>query len=177
MKQPIYPVIDSIQFAGIPRHQGYAVSSDGRVWTCKWNRWGFTAAWRPLKATENNKYGRQVVHLGRSGPRYVHHLVLESFVGPRPDESECLHINGDASDNRLANLRWGTRLENMADFRLHGKKKGVKHHGCKLNEDMVRDIRRRAAQGETHQSIADRICVKREAVSKIVRRERWAHVT
>ena len=51
-----------------------------------------------------------------SKTRFVHRLVLESFGPPRPgDNYECLHINGIASDNRIENLRWGTRSENIQD--------------------------------------------------------------
>lgn len=59
---------------------------------------------------------------GRCRNRYVHELVLLAFVGPRPsDEYEVLHGNGERSDNRLDNLRWGTVLENAADRDRHGR--------------------------------------------------------
>ncbi len=117
-----------------------------------------------------------MTHLGRLRAAYVHTLVLEAFAGQKPDGCECLHINGDASDNRLSNLRWGTRDENIADVRVHGKTKGSKHYRAALDEELVVRIRERAARGETHQSIADDVNVQREAISKIVRRERWKHV-
>lgn len=52
--------------------------------------------------------------------RFVHRLVLEAFVGPAPEGMECCHNNGDKADNRLVNLRWGTRSENMYDKIRHG---------------------------------------------------------
>ncbi len=52
--------------------------------------------------------------------RYIHQLVLEAFVGPRPDRCEVRHLNGDRRDVRLANLRWGTRSENARDAVRHG---------------------------------------------------------
>lgn len=63
------------------------------------------------------------VHIERPAPACmvkVHRLVLESFVCPRPEGAECRHLNGDPSDNRLANLRWGTSADNKADQRAHG---------------------------------------------------------
>lgn len=45
--------------------------------------------------------------------RYVHRLVLEAFVGPCLEGMECDHINTDPGDNRLENLRWVTRSQNM----------------------------------------------------------------
>lgn len=50
----------------------------------------------------------------------VHRLVLAAFVGPCPEGMECLHGPGGAQDNRLSNIRWGTREENMRDQVLAG---------------------------------------------------------
>jgi len=176
MKYPDFPTIPNVRFALVPNYAGYAASDDGRVWTCRFNRWGFSNNWRELAATPNNKYGRCIIRLGRKRVAYLHHVILEAFVGPRPEGMEALHGNGDAGDNRLSNLRWGTRLENLADFAKHGKKKGENHHRAKLTATEVLEIRRLAAQGQTHQLIADKFTVRREAVSKIIRRERWQHI-
>lgn len=60
--------------------------------------------------------GHHLVMLGRGSPRLVHRLVLEAFVGPCPPGKECLHFDDVKSHNHLANLRWGTRSENLHDF-------------------------------------------------------------
>lgn len=52
---------------------------------------------------------------------YVHVLVLEAFVGPRPEGMECLHGDGDPSNNRLCNLHWDTPSENQLDRVRHGR--------------------------------------------------------
>lgn len=53
------------------------------------------------------------VAIGRRNSRLVHQLVLEAFVGPRPEGCEVLHLNHVPDDNRLENLRYGTRSENI----------------------------------------------------------------
>jgi hypothetical protein len=64
--------------------------------------------------------GHLSVSLGRKNSRTVHSLVMQAFVGFPPANMEILHINGDPSDNRLDNLRYGTRSENILDAVKHG---------------------------------------------------------
>jgi hypothetical protein len=67
--------------------------------------------------------GHMHLSLGRGNRVYVHHLVLEAFVGPAPARHECLHWDDHPENNRLDNLRWGTRAENLADFeRNYGRR-------------------------------------------------------
>jgi HNH endonuclease/NUMOD4 motif len=58
--------------------------------------------------------------LPRRVARKVHHLVLEAFVGPRPEGMEALHWDDDPSNNHLINLRWGTHSENVHDSVRNG---------------------------------------------------------
>ena len=67
--------------------------------------------------------GRPRVSLSRNGvtkDAYPYRLVLEAFVGPCPPGMEALHWDDDHDNNRLENLRWGTRAENMADMSRNG---------------------------------------------------------
>lgn len=66
--------------------------------------------------------GHVSVSLGRGQSRDVHVLVLEAFVGPCPDKHEALHSNDIPDDNRLTNLRWGTRSENIYDAIRNGRR-------------------------------------------------------
>ena len=75
-----------------------------------------------LKAGSTQK-GYKVVNLYQAGKRttdYVHHLVLEAFIGPAPNGYEGCHEDGDPSNNRLDNLRWDTITNNRLDKRRHG---------------------------------------------------------
>jgi len=76
---------------------------------------------RLLRPGEQKNSGHQTVSLGRGCSRLVHHLVLEAFVGEKPANCECLHKNGNPKDNRLENLHWGTRAQNIRDNKWHGK--------------------------------------------------------
>ena len=46
---------------------------------------------------------------------YVHHLVAEAFIGPRPEGLLVLHENDETFDNRACRLRYGDREENELD--------------------------------------------------------------
>lgn len=73
--------------------------------------------------TARAHHGDLKVTLSRGGKGktwLVHRLVLTAFRGPCPPSLECLHGNGNSADNRLVNLRWGTRSENQEDSVRHG---------------------------------------------------------
>lgn len=68
--------------------------------------------------------------------RYVHHLVLEAFVGPRPHGMQCRHINGNSLDNRLKNLAWGTPSEDNYDRVRHGTHQHSRRKLCKYGHPL-----------------------------------------
>ena len=71
-----------------------------------------------------NADGYPMVQLWRDGRgtrKLVHALVLEAFVGPRPEEMEACHWDDNRTDNRVQNLRWGTQSENRQDRIRNGR--------------------------------------------------------
>lgn len=68
--------------------------------------------------------GYKMVHLcsveSGSVSRYVHHLVLEAFIGPRPEGMEGCHGLQGPGDNNVTNVRWDSHQENMLDIIRHG---------------------------------------------------------
>ena len=68
------------------------------------------------------KSGHVSVAIGKGNSRLVHQLVLEAFVAPRPDGCEVLHMNHEPCDNRLVNLKYGTRSENLRMDYAAGKR-------------------------------------------------------
>lgn len=68
--------------------------------------------------------GYQFVSLSNGGRRRasVHGLVAAAFLGRRPTpDHEVRHLDGDPSNNALANLAYGTGAENWEDRRRHGR--------------------------------------------------------
>ena len=60
------------------------------------------------------------VYNGKQKRAGVHQLVCLAFHGPAPaGKPFALHGDGNESNNRPDNLRWGTRAENADDARRH----------------------------------------------------------
>ena len=122
-------------------------------------------------------HGYMRVRVGPGKRETVHKLVALAFLGPKPDGHEVRHLNGDRSDNRAANLAYGTRAENIADTMTHGRvKKGEEHHATRLTEEQVREIKMRALAGENQYELATLFGVGQDQVSRIKTGKRWAHV-
>lgn len=68
---------------------------------------------------------------GKTRNWHVHTLVLTAFVGARPDNMECLHQDGDPTNNRVENLRWGTNSQNRLDSVRHGTHVNARKTHCK----------------------------------------------
>ena len=92
---------------------GYLVSDDGRV-RSPWKE-------RALHADAKGYMRVSIPIHGKWKWRPVHVLLMEAFVGPRPNKKYVCHWDGVPSNNRLENLRWGTTSENYADMVRHGK--------------------------------------------------------
>ena len=110
----------------IAGHDGYEVSSLGRVRSIdrviiRMTKRGPVQARLKGRVRKPSSAGNGycIVTLGRARP-YIHSLVLEAFVGPRPPGHQAAHNDGNRLNNAVWNLRWATRAENEADKAKHG---------------------------------------------------------
>lgn len=102
-----------IAWRPIPGFPGYTVSDDGQVM-------GKRGRLLSPCVAHSGHLRVNLYTKGRSQAMFVHRLVLLAFKGPRPDGQYCRHLNGVPTDNRLANLAWGTKSENTFDKVGHG---------------------------------------------------------
>ena len=163
----------------IPGYEGwYSVSNIGRVRRDKIGP--ATYPGRILKCWSDRHGYRRVELFNRKWLGYfqVHRLVLMAFVGPRPEGMECRHLNGNPSDNRLENLRWGTSKENSADSVKHRTMLwGVSHGMSKLSEEAVRSIRLLYSKGGyTYVRLAKIFGVTYSQIGCIIRCTSWKHI-
>ncbi len=124
-----------------------------------------------LRQAVCDRAGHVSVHLGkycRGIP--VHQLVMLAFRGYPPAGMETMHLNGNPTDNRPENLRYGTHSENMTDMYRIGK--GV----LKLTPEDVRQIRFGLSCGWSHRELAAVYGVSKTCIRCIGKGWRYAWV-
>lgn len=117
--------------------------------------------------------------MGKGKVVRVHTLILLAFVGPPPDGMECRHFpDRDPTNNKIENLSWGTRQQNVDDKILQGTYQcGESRAGAKLTDDAVRDIKFGPDQGYGSQKrMAKKHGINASIVSEIRSGVRWKHI-
>lgn len=149
---------------------GYHVTRAGEVWSARGPR--------RLKQVPSKRDGRYKVTLcGSWGKRqvYIHVLVLEAWVGPRPAGMLGLHYDDNPTNNNVGNLRWGTHADNIADSIRNG------HHRSPFtdnppnpraaDESQAAEVRRMIGEGMTHRRVAKLTGLTKSTVHQIAARK------
>jgi len=117
---------------------------------------------------------------GKKSSQFVHVLMLEAFIGPRPDGMVTNHKNGNKSDNCLENLEWTTQKHNVHHAIELGNfftPVGEQHGESKLTAKQVKKIRRQFAMGKhTKAALGRQFGVSEVLIGLIVRRQAWKHL-
>jgi len=159
------------QWAPIPGFPGYEASDHGQV------RNALTG--RTLKQRQSQfgywKVGPVVD--GRSKMVFVHRLVMLAFCDPYPaDRPFTNHINGQKLDNRLENLEFCSRSENVRHAfatGLHQGNHGERNSQAKLCAVDVGAIRSLIAGGLSRSEIGRRYGVTHRTISNIALGKQW----
>lgn len=98
----------------------YEVSDHGHVVSHKKSK---ARVLRPfLSGRQGQEHPAVSLHRdGRGHTRNVHRLVIEAFIGPRPQDLEVRHLDGDRMNPKLSNLQFGSHSENVQDLLAHGR--------------------------------------------------------
>lgn len=113
----------------VVEHEGYEISDLGRL-----RKRG------KLASTTDVVNGYTFYRIQVNGVRRRHaasDLVLAAFVGPRPSGLVARHLNDVRSDNRLANLTWGTPSQNSYDAVRNGRNHCANQTCCKWNHPLL----------------------------------------
>ena len=180
---PSFPDRFGVSFVHIIGHEGYAVSSDGHIWSCKhagcqrtYRQW---FQMRPLP--DRGGYCHVLLSSGPRRKRYsCHRLVAGAFCKADSIGLEVNHINGIKEDNRAENLEWVTKSQNQ----LHAIRSGLSHSVCgekhgraKLTKKEVMRVIGMDNEGLTQVDISKRTGISFWTVSRIVLGDSWGSVT
>lgn len=146
----------------------YEVSNHGNVRAIK--------SGKLKKITIDKTTKRPFLNLWQNNKQFVvrvHKLVMEAFIGKRPEGMECCHNDGNAFNNHLDNLRWDTPKNNYADKIKHGTtNRGERCATAKLTLEQVRAIRK---DDRLQRFIAADYNIAESMISRIKNGVRWQH--
>jgi hypothetical protein len=111
----------------------------------------------------------------------VHYLILITFKGPKPKRKICRHLDGNHTNNKPRNLKWGTSQQNSDDRTRHGRHqecpKGEKHWKAKTTSREVLLMRALWRSGKhTQREIAEMFGLSKGTVIGIVKYREWKHL-
>ncbi len=155
----------------IPGFHNYAVSSLGRIRRETEGKGTYPGK---LLMTDIGRWGYKYVKLYSRGQRtsvYLHKAVLWAFKGKQKLEGN--HKNGKKEDNRLTNLEYVTRSQNILhSYKIGTHRKGPKHpcaRLCLFEVKQIRKLRGKLLQRE----IAEQFKISRRTVSGIQLGRTW----
>ncbi len=149
----------------IPFADNYAISDSGEFYR-------ILADGRfEKRATPTGKNGYCLACMwvdGKDARQYVHRVVMAVFVGPCPSGHEVRHLNGNRTDNRLCNLAYGTRKENVADALRHGTHtRGSSNGAAALSRNDVLILRDMLDMGFSVHRLAPLFRVSKETIRRV----------
>jgi hypothetical protein len=185
MIDPALPTTDPQEWKSVPGYEGfYDVSSSGRIRYARDTL--HRRAGDPVRVVIT-KFGYIRVFLYHGYPRrwyHVHRLIALTFLGANPPgRHQVNHIDGNKQNNTVVNLEWCSPAENIHHSYRIGLKggekeiRGVDRVGHKLNDEIVRHIRRTKGRYGTYAETAAHFGISHQVLWRIYVRKDWAHVT
>lgn len=160
---------------------GYEISNLGNVRSYLLRSYNRGRATSPTaKRIQLSVWGYPEVRLfqyGKTRKFRVHRLVATAFLPNPYKKREVNHIDGDRTNNNVANLEWVSRTENMLHaYRVNNapRMRGERNGHAKLTAADVRQIKRLWKSGKYLQrELAADFGVARTTVNAIVNNYNW----
>lgn len=169
----------------LKNYPGYRITRSGEVWSCrssqkipKWARLSIARSRTWTSAGGKSRLFYDSVQLAHRTPgkrvrKNIHQLLLLSFIGPCPKGQEARHLDGDATNNRLSNLRWGTPQENLQDQIRHGT-----NDTPFRTARQVRTVHRLFRRGMSYPELARKYGISEKHIRRLLngRGTAWSHL-
>lgn len=159
----------------IPGFEKYEVSTEGRI----------RGSWRGgnILSQRITPFGYKTVCLYKNPKEkiypFVHRLVAWSFI-PNPENKEHVHHKDfDKTNNRVENLEWVTKEENVQRDWKSGRRchKGEKHPMADSSEKEIIEVRKYFDKGlMTQKEISHMMGWDFRRTHLVVRRKTWKHI-
>jgi hypothetical protein len=155
-KQGVAAMQSNERWLPVPGFEGlYEVSDQGRVRSVDRvvvNTLGYRHTYRgKIRVPRTDRDGYLRLNLTRGAERvgiHIHRLVLETFVGPRPEGMFSCHFNDIKTDNRVENLRWDSSSANTKDSIRNGTNHNSRKTHCKRGHEFTEENTHRGSKGE-----------------------------
>lgn len=182
----IYVMMDDRAVKGIMPNR-YLISNYGNVWDLFDQKYVAQTLSNNYKKYDGNPAGYYSFHvqyyrdpftIDRTTVR-TNRMVLVMFNWvPDWENLEANHENGNHADNRLCNLSWTTRKENLE----HSKRTGLIPHGeyrvnSSISNKLAREIAEEISTGKSLKEIANKYSVSYDLVSGIKDRHSYRYVS
>lgn len=142
----------------------YEVTEDGRIFSNVGKR-------KEMKG-KITRCGYRMVILTVNGKKLcqsIHRLVAEAFI-PNPNNlPEVNHVDGNKLNNRVDNLEWVTKKQNL----VHARDNGLLSI-TKINMEIANKIRELYKTGEySYRELGDLFGLKHSEIGYIMQNKRW----
>jgi hypothetical protein len=112
-------------------------------------------------------------------PYKIHRLVAECFLENPKKYNEVNHINGIKHDNRVENLEWCTRSQNIIHALKNGLlpvTRGSQRTQAKMNEETVLNIYELRKKGCQRKDILKELGITVHMYKGVISNKSWKHV-
>lgn len=161
------------------KNTNYFVNELGQIKTTNWKN---TGQERIMSLCDKGQgyLGAVFVIDGKNTSVRAHRVIAEVFI-PNPDNKpEVNHINGKKSDNRVENLEWVTKQENIDhayEFLNVRILKGSEIGTSKLTEKQVIEIRNKfQPRVYGRKKLASEYNITEATIKDILQRRTWKHI-
>jgi hypothetical protein len=153
----------------VPLFERYEASNIGNV---------RHAVTKRAKKSTLTKTGRLQINLWNGKKNVlslVHRIILLTFIGECPAGHECNHKDGNPKNNKIENLEWVTRSQNLSHAYANNlnSQKGDQNGNAKLKEEDVINIKKLIQSGIPQAEIARRFNTPKPTINHIATGYTW----